>query len=388
MSQIEKKLQGNAFYNSLPEDLQLHYMQIEEDITRTTQEAEGRRQNVGSKNFAVPLRLPLAFLIVDQIALREKVKVKEDEWELFKQSIRDKGIMNPITVRRSKEGKFVVIDGRQRYEAATELSAQGFPVEIPVNYLPNVGPDDVAQMQVVANFQRFATKPAQFANHLKRYQHNHPHLTLTEIAKEFNISTPHASNLLKLNKLIEPAQDLVNEGKITIAAGTALAQIPAEDQEAFLDQAQTMNTESFCAKMMEVKSAANKAARGEKPDAWAPQARVRKSTEIKEHFFNVVELLPEDSMVEETKQLVSTAKDQGTITLTAEQVEQIYNLGQLDMARWAVQLDDESIKKQYDEKERLEQERLAKGAEKQKDKDVRSRFAQSLGIKGATVGVE
>ena len=54
----------------------------------------------------------------------------EGDMEKLKDSIKDRGIMNPITVEPEKGGKYLIIDGERRFRNALDLGIKSVPVNI------------------------------------------------------------------------------------------------------------------------------------------------------------------------------------------------------------------------------------------------------------------
>lgn len=148
----------------------------------------------------------------------------------LKASIREKGIIEPIVVRRH-EGRYLVISGERRYRAALELGLEKLPCIIRAS-------DDLDSLEIalVENLQRKDLTPFEEAEGLRRLAENYG-LTHDEIAGKIGKSRNSVTESVSLTAIPEEIRTLCSNHGIT--AKTVLVQIARQETAAeMLDLAQ------------------------------------------------------------------------------------------------------------------------------------------------------
>lgn len=148
-----------------------------------------------------------------------------DEAELgsLVESIREKGILQPILVRRDpvQADLYEIIAGERRWRAAQR--AQLHQVPVIVRDL-----DDQAALEValIENIQREDLSPIEEAEGYRRLMDHFDH-TQDALAKAIGKSRSHIANLLRLLTLPDEVREMVDRGELT--AGHARALVGRED---------------------------------------------------------------------------------------------------------------------------------------------------------------
>ena len=150
--------------------------------------------------------------------------------ETLKASIEKVGLINPITVRKNKEGNFpyIIIAGRRRVEAAilldwTEIDALVYEADEVANdsYFTHVA--------LAENVNRLDLHPldegAQYARLLKEGY------SLEDLAAYFDRSISHIYQRMKLCNLIEDAREIFRNGQIKISTAAKIASLPKQVQK-------------------------------------------------------------------------------------------------------------------------------------------------------------
>ena len=133
-------------------------------------------------------------------------------------SIREHGIIQPLTVRKLASGYYQIIAGERRWRAARIAGLQEVPVIV-------IEADDrkAAELAMIENLQREDLNPmeeaAGFQSLIETY-----HMTQEEAAKQVGKSRSAVTNSLRLLSLTPAVRQLVEEGKLS--AGHALALLP------------------------------------------------------------------------------------------------------------------------------------------------------------------
>ena len=131
-------------------------------------------------------------------------------------SIKENGIIQPLTVRELEEGNFELIAGERRLRAAKDAGLETVPV-----YILSVDADvEMMEYALVENIQRVDLKPIEKAEGYAILSGKYD-LSQDEIAKRVGKSRPAIANALRLLKLPPEIKSSLNSGKIS--TGHALA---------------------------------------------------------------------------------------------------------------------------------------------------------------------
>lgn len=147
--------------------------------------------------------------------------------EELTESIRLKGVLQPILVRPIPDPKqsgaeiFQIVAGERRWQASLKAGLETLPVLI-----RDLSDQDVLEIGVVENVQRADLNPIEEAQAYKALTEEFGR-TQDEIAKAIGKSRPHITNMLRLLTLPKIAQDMVQDGKLSM--GHARAIIAAEN---------------------------------------------------------------------------------------------------------------------------------------------------------------
>jgi ParB family chromosome partitioning protein len=138
-------------------------------------------------------------------------------------SIREHGIVQPIVVRPSRNvsGQYEIIAGERRWRAAQQAGLSEIPVII------READDRTAlELAIVENVQRADLNPLEEAMGYQRLVDDHGY-TQNDLAQVIGKSRSHVANTLRLLRLPDGVQALVNDG--TLSAGHARSLITLDD---------------------------------------------------------------------------------------------------------------------------------------------------------------
>lgn len=163
----------------------------------------------------------------------------EDYIEQLAASIKASGVNVPIEVRPhpETEGKYIIVDGGCRYLASKKARKKTIPA-----LLSNRAADDPLELafaQVRINDQREELNVMDRARFLRRL-HEEFNINMSDIPAELEkhgletISREYVSNLIRLTRLPEEAQDMIANGQITPSHGKHL--LKAVDSEQVMEQ--------------------------------------------------------------------------------------------------------------------------------------------------------
>jgi ParB-like partition proteins len=134
------------------------------------------------------------------------------------ESIREKGILEPLVVAKTPAG-YQIIAGERRWRAAKIVGLKTVPAII-----KETTPLGMLEMAIVENVQREDLNPIERAQAIKRLRDEFG-LEVQEIAERIGKSSSYISNSLKLLSLPDALKDGILTGMITEGHARALATI-------------------------------------------------------------------------------------------------------------------------------------------------------------------
>lgn len=134
-------------------------------------------------------------------------------------SIKERGILQPIIVRKRGQG-YEIIAGERRWRAAVKAGLARVPVVV-----REAGDADSLEMALIENLQREDLNPMEEAHAFRRLMEDFS-LTQEEVARRVGKERSTVSNSLRLLRLPPSAQDAVRTGAITSGHARALLGFP------------------------------------------------------------------------------------------------------------------------------------------------------------------
>lgn len=166
-------------------------------------------------------RLPVEFIVASRANPR-----KDFDAELLEDltnSIREKGVMQPLLVRPSGQDPniFEIIAGERRWRAAQRAGLHEVPVII-----REVDDKEALELAIIENVQRADLNPLEEAQGYGQLMDQFAY-TQQDLAQVIGKSRSHVANTLRLLRLPREVQDMLERGDLT--AGHARTLITAED---------------------------------------------------------------------------------------------------------------------------------------------------------------
>ena len=133
----------------------------------------------------------------------------DTELEELSDSIRERGIIQPIVVRSLQGDKFEIIAGERRWRAAQRAGLHDVPIAV-------IEANDAQALEfaIIENVQRADLNPIEEASGYLALMDDF-NRTQDEVAQIVGKSRPHVANTIRLLKLSEPVKQLVRSGKIS-----------------------------------------------------------------------------------------------------------------------------------------------------------------------------
>ena len=157
-------------------------------------------------------------------------RVDDEQIQSLAQSIRDKGILQPLLVRRHPEhaNAFEIVAGERRWRAAQQAQAHEIPVVV-----RDFSDREVLEIGLVENLQRQDLSPLEEAEGYSRLLKEFDQ-TQTNLARAVGKSRSYVANMVRLLGLPDSVKELVDGGALT--AGHARALLNAENPDTLARQ--------------------------------------------------------------------------------------------------------------------------------------------------------
>lgn len=159
-----------------------------------------------------------------------RVRFDDDAFKSLTDSVREKGILQPILVRRDPDSPqmYEIIAGERRWRAAQQAQLHEVPVVV-----RDMGDRDALELALVENIQREDLTAIEEAEGYRRLMEEFGH-TQDGLAQAVGKSRSHIANLLRLLGLPQAVKDMVQSS--VLSAGHARALINAPNPAQLADQ--------------------------------------------------------------------------------------------------------------------------------------------------------
>ena len=176
-----------------------------------------------------------------------KVRDDEDMIQLV-ESIKERGVITPATVRQKEDGRYELISGHRRKRACELAGFEALRCEV-----VDLDRDAATVLMVESNYQRSQILPSEkaFAYKMRleamKRQGQRSDLTLSPVGTKFDRSSEAITEetgdsrnqihrYIRLTNLIQELLDLVDEGKIKMRPAVELSYLDEDSQRAVVDE--------------------------------------------------------------------------------------------------------------------------------------------------------
>lgn len=195
-----------------------------------------------------PLLLPLQK--IEPNRLQPRRNFDEEELSALADSIRQHGVIQPLTVRLLDSGYYQIIAGERRWRAARLAGLREVPVVV-------IEADDKKAMELalIENLQRADLTPIEEARGYQQLIGEYG-LTQEQVADRVSKSRPAVANAMRLLSLPDELLSMVESGKLTAGHARALLSIKDERQQLAVAQKvvnlqlSVRQTEAMCKKLL------------------------------------------------------------------------------------------------------------------------------------------
>lgn len=176
-----------------------------------------------------------------------KVKMDEDMNQLV-QSVKERGVITPITLRQKEDGRYEIVSGHRRRKACELAGLERVPAEI-----KELSRDEAIILMVESNLQRSIILPSEKAFSYKmrleamKRQGQRTDLTSDpmgpksgersneKLAEVVNESSSQIKRYIRLTELIPELLDMVDENKIAFRPAVELSYLTETEQHNLLN---------------------------------------------------------------------------------------------------------------------------------------------------------
>ena len=146
-------------------------------------------------------------------------KFNEKELAEMAESIKEKGVLNPIILRtvQNKPYLYEIVAGERRYRAAKMANLTEIPALV-----KTLDDQNAAEIALIENVQRENLNPIEeaegYENLMEKYQYS-----LQDVSKLIGKSESYIRNLMRINSLPESVKELIKEGRISASHARTIA---------------------------------------------------------------------------------------------------------------------------------------------------------------------
>lgn len=166
----------------------------------------------------------IATELIEENSLQPRTNYDDDKLGELKNSIKEKGILQPILVRRKGE-KYEVVAGERRLRVARELELEDIPAVI-----RDVTDQEALVMALIENIQREELNPIEEAEAFKRLIDEFQY-TQDTVAQAVGKDRTTITNLLRLLNLPDNIKKSVYEGQLSAGHARALLAIESFNEQ-------------------------------------------------------------------------------------------------------------------------------------------------------------
>ena len=152
----------------------------------------------------------------------------EDALDELAESIRNIGIIQPITLRQEEDGTYMIIAGERRFRAAQRAGLMSVPA-----YIRTVGDDTVMEMALIENIQREDLNAIEVALAYQQLQSRYG-ITQEEVSQRVGKSRATVTNFMRLLRLPAEIQLAIKDRRLSMGHARALLSLEDPEQQVAL----------------------------------------------------------------------------------------------------------------------------------------------------------
>lgn len=194
-------------------------------LLSTPEENSHQISKTANTSYRVGSVAELAISAIETNPYQPRTKFDQEQLDELSASIRELGIIQPVTVRKTAEGKFQLISGERRFRASQMADLEKIPA-----YIREANDQEMLEMALVENIQRQELDPIEVALSYDRLIQE-CQLTQDAMSQRVGKKRSTISNYLRLLKLQPLIQAGVRDRMISMGHARALVNISDEDSQ-------------------------------------------------------------------------------------------------------------------------------------------------------------
>ncbi len=190
----------------------------ETDVTSNTESSSGVVGSIA--------QIPLSQIVANPF--QPRVDFDDTSLGELASSIKEQGIIQPITVRKLGYDQYQIISGERRFRASALAGLKTIPA-----YIRVANDQGMLEMAIIENIQRRDLNSLEVALSFKRLI-DECNLTQEELSERVGKNRSTVTNFLRLLKLPPDVQAAVRDGKITMGHARAILGVDEIDKQLFI----------------------------------------------------------------------------------------------------------------------------------------------------------
>jgi len=192
-----------------------------------------------------------------------------EDMDLLVESIKERGVITPITVTQKADGRFEIVSGHRRRRACQIAGLERIPAEV-----RTLTKDEAVILMVESNLQRTHILPSEkafsYKMRLEAMKHQGQRTDLTsgplgqksesidsrqELADSSTDSARQVSRYIRLTELIRELLDMVDDGKVAFRPAVEVSYIGKDMQRALLEVMEETETSPTLSQVARIRKA-------------------------------------------------------------------------------------------------------------------------------------
>lgn len=167
----------------------------------------------------------------------------EESLKELAQSIKQKGVLQPIVVSRVGDGTFRIVAGERRWRAARIAGLEKIPAII-----KDIKDEEAAEIALIENIQREDLDPVEIALCLEKLLRDF-NITQEELSKRIGKDRATIANYLRILRLPDKIKEYLRQGILTMGHAKAIASV--EDSQKQIEIAEEVIKRSLSVRQTE-----------------------------------------------------------------------------------------------------------------------------------------
>ncbi|MEE4538216.1 MAG: ParB/RepB/Spo0J family partition protein [Erythrobacter sp.] len=190
--------------------------QREEPLSRSPSFSQDEENGEGDISGSKPSLRAIAIASIDPLPGNPRQHFDETALDELAASIAARGVIQPIIVTPSPEGRFAIVAGERRWRAAQRARLHEIPAIV-----RQLEPREIVALALIENLQREDLNPIEEARAFQRLA-DEEGMTQAEIARLVEKSRSHVANLQRLLALPDSVLTQVESGALSMGHARAL----------------------------------------------------------------------------------------------------------------------------------------------------------------------